>query len=67
MHPALHVVPWALLVAGLGLASILDVKARKVPNWLSVSLLVGGIVARGLATGALSQRVGVSWEPWLGS
>ena len=45
---------WLVLAGGLLLACALDLRSRRLPNWLTVSLFVGGVTAHGLQSGAFA-------------
>jgi prepilin peptidase CpaA len=46
--------PFVPLVVMLLVASVLDLRERRIPNWLTLSLLVGGMVQAGLGSGTVS-------------
>ncbi|MDO9141357.1 MAG: A24 family peptidase [Methylobacter sp.] len=48
--PILH----ALLILCLLLASLYDVRIKKIPNWLSLALMVSGLIGNGFAINGLS-------------
>ena len=64
---------WAVLVPSILLASWIDYKAKKVPNWLNVAIVATGFVVQGyfygmsgLSTGGLGLLVGFGLliVPW---
>lgn len=57
---ALPLFPWCLLGVGLVVAALLDLRWRRVPNWLSVGLLASGLLARGLVAGPLPVAWGAA-------
>lgn len=54
MQPNLSLLHWILLAGALGAASILDIFARRIPNWLTMGLLASGLAARSVSTGWVS-------------
>jgi prepilin peptidase CpaA len=46
MDVQLPIFHWGLLTAGLVVASVYDVRLRRVPNWLSVGVATCGLVSR---------------------
>jgi len=73
MHLGYWDITFAVLVPGTLLASWIDYKARKVPNWLNAALALAGFIAQfayhgttGLSTGGLGLLVGlgVLIIPW---
>ena len=47
----IHTIAWWTSLAALSAASAIDLRTRRIPNWLSVPFLVGGFVAQGLWNG----------------
>lgn len=56
---------WIVWGGGLLLASILDFRVRRIPNWLTVSLFTSGVCAHGLREGVLLAGWGVLGA-WVG-
>ncbi len=67
--------PWlGLLGLGLAIAVISDLRLRRIPNSVSIPLLIVALIARGLSQGALATLSGVGaaalvvaalYRPWL--
>jgi prepilin peptidase CpaA len=51
---------WGLLAVALVLAAVLDLRTRRVPNWLSVATLALGLGARGLVGGPWAMALGIA-------
>jgi prepilin peptidase CpaA len=51
---------WGVLALGLIVASVYDIRARRVPNWLSVGLLTSGVVSRYLTSGPVEAGWGLA-------
>jgi prepilin peptidase CpaA len=51
---------WSLLAAGLVAASVADLRRRRVPNWLTVGILFGGLLARLLMGGPHGAFTGLA-------
>lgn len=47
----MHTIAWWSNVAILSLASAIDIRTRRIPNWLSVPFFVAGMVAQVVANG----------------
>lgn len=68
-------VPWlAPLGAGLAIATVCDLRSRRIPNVVSVPLLVAALMVRGLNEGAVAAFSGMGaaalvvaalYRPWL--
>jgi prepilin peptidase CpaA len=50
---------WLLFGGGLLLACLLDLFSRRIPNWLTVAVLMTGLLARGLHAGPLASAWGL--------
>jgi len=60
MFVELHMFHWSLLAAGLVIASVSDLRERRVPNWLTVGMLFGGLLARFLTAGLQGLTLGLA-------
>ena len=60
MLPELQLFHWGLLCGGLLVAAGWDVRQRRVPNWLSVTLSITGLAARFLQQGFVAGAWGVA-------
>jgi prepilin peptidase CpaA len=56
----IHSIAWWPTVAVLSVATITDVRSRRIPNWLSLPFMAGGVAAQGWINGwhGLAQSMG---------